>query len=161
MRWRSAGTAAQPTCWHLLTSRHGRLCAETGEIYHLTFKPPPPEIVPRLVRPARLSEQCTSQAFDASAASRALEQRHAAAARFPGFLAQLVCRGAYLLATFLCVRLAWCSPCLQVQRSDDTEEKARNRLRTYHANVDAVIGYYKQQLVEVGSGWVAVVSWQL
>lgn len=24
--------------------------AETGEIYHLTFKPPPPEIVPRLVR---------------------------------------------------------------------------------------------------------------
>lgn len=39
-----------------------------------------------------------------------------------------------------------------MQRSDDTEEKARNRLRTYHANVDAVIGYYKQQLVEVG-GW--------
>lgn len=38
---------------------------------------------------------------------------------------------------------------LQVQRSDDTEEKARNRLRTYHANVDAVIGYYKDQLVEV------------
>lgn len=37
----------------------------------------------------------------------------------------------------------------QVQRSDDTEEKAVNRLRTYHANVDAVIGYYKQQLVEV------------
>ncbi|KAL4439685.1 hypothetical protein ABPG75_002686 [Micractinium tetrahymenae] len=57
---------------------------ETGEIYHLTFKPPPPEIVPRLV-----------------------------------------------------------------QRSDDTEEKARNRLRTYHANVDAVIGYYKDQLVEI------------
>lgn len=31
-----------------------------------------------------------------------------------------------------------------------------NRLRTYHANVDAVIGYYKQQLVEVrggGRGW--------
>ncbi|KAI7845554.1 hypothetical protein COHA_000845 [Chlorella ohadii] len=57
---------------------------ETGEIYHLTFKPPPPEIVPRLV-----------------------------------------------------------------QRSDDTEEKAVNRLRTYHANVDAVIGYYKEQLVEI------------
>ncbi|KAL4450571.1 hypothetical protein ABPG77_000927 [Micractinium sp. CCAP 211/92] len=57
---------------------------ETGEIYHLTFKPPPPEIVPRLV-----------------------------------------------------------------QRSDDTEDKARNRLRTYHANVDAVIGYYKEQLVEI------------
>lgn len=38
---------------------------------------------------------------------------------------------------------------LQVQRSDDTEEKAVNRLRTYHANVDAVIGYYKEQLVEV------------
>ncbi len=40
---------------------------------------------------------------------------------------------------------------LQVQRSDDTEEKAVNRLRTYHANVDAVIGYYKEQLVEVRS----------
>ena len=38
---------------------------------------------------------------------------------------------------------------MQVQRSDDTEEKAVNRLRTYHANVDAVIGYYKDQLVEV------------
>ena len=37
-----------------------------------------------------------------------------------------------------------------MQRSDDTEEKAVNRLRTYHANVDAVIGYYKDQLVEVG-----------
>ncbi|PRW20668.1 adenylate kinase [Chlorella sorokiniana] len=57
---------------------------ETGEIYHLTFKPPPPEIVSRLV-----------------------------------------------------------------QRSDDTEEKAVNRLRTYHANVDAVVGYYKDQLVEI------------
>lgn len=56
----------------------------TGEIYHLTFKPPPAEVVDRLV-----------------------------------------------------------------QRSDDTEEKARNRLRTYHANVDAVVGYYKDQLVEV------------
>lgn len=56
----------------------------TGEIYHLTFKPPPAEVVPRLV-----------------------------------------------------------------QRSDDTEEKAVNRLRTYHANVDAVVGYYKDQLVAV------------
>ena len=36
-----------------------------------------------------------------------------------------------------------------MQRSDDTEEKAVNRLRTYHANVDAVVGYYKEQLVEV------------
>lgn len=36
-----------------------------------------------------------------------------------------------------------------MQRSDDTEEKARNRLRTYHANVDAVVGYYKNEVVEV------------
>lgn len=64
---------------------HHRRPAETGEIYHLTFKPPPPEIVPRLV-----------------------------------------------------------------QRSDDTEEKCVNRLKTYHANVDAVLGYYEQQLVQVG-----------
>ena len=56
----------------------------TGEIYHLTFKPPPPEALPRLV-----------------------------------------------------------------QRSDDTEEKVRNRLATYHRNVDAVLGYYTGQLVEV------------
>ncbi|PSC74423.1 adenylate kinase [Micractinium conductrix] len=56
----------------------------TGEIYHLTFKPPPADVKGRLV-----------------------------------------------------------------QRSDDTEEKARNRLWTYHANVDAVVGYYEQQLVEI------------
>lgn len=40
---------------------------------------------------------------------------------------------------------------LQVQRSDDTEDKVRNRLRTYHNNVDAVVGYYKDCLVEVGA----------
>lgn len=57
---------------------------ETGEIYHLKFKPPPAEIVPRLV-----------------------------------------------------------------QRSDDTEEKVRNRLETYHKHVDAVVGYYKDALVEI------------
>ena len=61
---------------------------ETGEIYHLTFKPPPPAIVSRLV-----------------------------------------------------------------QRSDDTEEALRSRLETHHANVAAVVGYYKDVLVEVdGSG---------
>lgn len=57
---------------------------ETGEIYHLKFKPPPPEVVPRLV-----------------------------------------------------------------QRSDDTEEKCRARLQTYHTHVDAVVGYYKDVLVEI------------
>jgi adenylate kinase len=57
---------------------------ETGEIYHLTFKPPPPEAAARLV-----------------------------------------------------------------QRSDDTEEKVRNRLVTYHRHVDAVLGYYREELVEV------------
>ncbi|GAB4813819.1 hypothetical protein N2152v2_000865 [Parachlorella kessleri] len=56
----------------------------TGEIYHLTFKPPPADVLPRLI-----------------------------------------------------------------QRSDDTEDKVRNRLRTYHANVDAVVGYYKDCLVEI------------
>jgi adenylate kinase family enzyme len=39
--------------------------------------------------------------------------------------------------------------CLQVQRTDDTEEKARNRLQTYHSNVDAVLGFYNNQLVKV------------
>lgn len=39
-----------------------------------------------------------------------------------------------------------------VQRSDDTEEKAVNRLRTYHSNVDAVVGYYRDQLVQVSEG---------
>ncbi len=42
-----------------------------------------------------------------------------------------------------------CPQTVQDQRSDDTEEKARNRLRTYHANVDAVVDYYREQLVEV------------
>lgn len=57
---------------------------ETGEIYHLTFKPPPAEIVSRLVH-----------------------------------------------------------------RSDDTEEMVRNRLDTYHNHVDAVVGYYKDVMVEI------------
>ena len=35
-----------------------------------------------------------------------------------------------------------------VQRSDDTEDKLRNRLETHHKNVEAVIGYYKDILVE-------------
>ena len=36
-----------------------------------------------------------------------------------------------------------------IQRSDDTEDKLRNRLDTHHKNVEAVIGYYKDILVEV------------
>jgi adenylate kinase len=56
----------------------------TGEIYHLTFKPPPAEVIGRLE-----------------------------------------------------------------QRSDDTEEKVRNRLQTHHKNVDAVVGYYKDVMVEI------------
>ena len=61
-----------------------RLDPQTGAIYHLKFKPPPEEALPRLI-----------------------------------------------------------------QRSDDTEAKLRNRLETHHANVAAVIGYYKDMLVEV------------
>jgi adenylate kinase len=57
---------------------------ETGEIYHLKFKPPPEDIIGRLE-----------------------------------------------------------------QRSDDTEEKVRRRLETYHKNVDAVVGYYKNELVDI------------
>lgn len=36
-----------------------------------------------------------------------------------------------------------------IQRSDDTEDKLRNRLETHHKNVEAVVGYYKDILVEV------------
>lgn len=61
-----------------------RLDPQTGAIYHLKYKPPPPETVERLI-----------------------------------------------------------------QRSDDTEEKAKVRLDTYHNNVDAVVGYYKKVLFEV------------
>ena len=39
-------------------------------------------------------------------------------------------------------------PRLQV-RSDDTEEKAVTRLQTHASNVAAVLGYYKDQLVEL------------
>lgn len=35
------------------------------------------------------------------------------------------------------------------QRSDDTEEMVRRRLDTYHKNVEAVVGYYKNELVEI------------
>lgn len=61
-----------------------RLDPVTGAIYHLKYKPPPPEVVSRLQ-----------------------------------------------------------------QRSDDTEDKARVRLATHSKNVDAVLGYYKDIMVEV------------
>lgn len=64
-----------------------RLDPETGEIYHLRFKPPPEGARARLV-----------------------------------------------------------------QRSDDTEDKLRTRLATHHANVAAVVGYYKDVLVQVRVG---------
>lgn len=35
------------------------------------------------------------------------------------------------------------------QRSDDTADKVKTRLQTHHSNVDAVLGYYQDVLVEV------------
>ncbi len=61
-----------------------RLDPETNTIYHMNFKPPPTDVVDRLI-----------------------------------------------------------------QRSDDTEDSLRNRLATHHKNVEAVVGYYKDMLVEV------------
>ena len=61
-----------------------RMDPETGQIYHLTFKPPPKETLDRLI-----------------------------------------------------------------QRSDDTEEKARARLEVHAGNVASVVDYYKDILVEV------------
>ena len=37
------------------------------------------------------------------------------------------------------------------QRSDDTAEKVKTRLHNHHSNVDAVLGYYQDVLVEVES----------
>ena len=36
-----------------------------------------------------------------------------------------------------------------MQRADDTEEKAKTRIQVYHDNVNAVTGFYKDQMVEV------------
>ena len=36
-----------------------------------------------------------------------------------------------------------------LQRSDDTEEKAQNRIQVYKDNVNAVNSYYKDQIVEI------------
>ncbi|KAL3130280.1 hypothetical protein ABBQ38_008112 [Trebouxia sp. C0009 RCD-2024] len=36
-----------------------------------------------------------------------------------------------------------------IQRSDDTAEKVKTRLRNHHSNVDAVLDYYQDVLVEV------------
>ena len=36
-----------------------------------------------------------------------------------------------------------------IQRSDDTAEKVKTRLQSHHSNVDAVLGYYQDVLVEV------------
>lgn len=38
-----------------------------------------------------------------------------------------------------------------IQRSDDTAEKVKTRLQSHHSNVDAVLGYYHDVLVEVGA----------
>ncbi|GMH36242.1 hypothetical protein BSKO_04110 [Bryopsis sp. KO-2023] len=57
---------------------------ETGEIYHLKFKPPPAEIVDRLT-----------------------------------------------------------------QRSDDTEEKVKNRLKTYHDNLSSIVNTYEDVIVKI------------
>ena len=38
-----------------------------------------------------------------------------------------------------------------IQRSDDTAEKVKTRLQSHHSNVDAVLGYYHDVLVEVGT----------
>lgn len=61
-----------------------RMDPETGQIYHLTFKPPPKDSLERLI-----------------------------------------------------------------QRSDDTEEKARARLEVHAGNVASVLDYYQDVLVEV------------
>ena len=61
-----------------------RLDPETGKIYHMTFSPPPEDIVDRLT-----------------------------------------------------------------QRSDDTEEKAKNRLKVHHSNVEAVVGKYESKLKNI------------
>lgn len=61
-----------------------RLDPETGKIYHMTFSPPPADIVDRLT-----------------------------------------------------------------QRSDDTEEKAMNRLKVHHSNVDAVVGKYADKMKNI------------
>ena len=61
---------------------------ETGQIYHLTFKPPPKDTLKRLI-----------------------------------------------------------------QRSDDTEEKAKARLEVHAGNVASVLDYYQDVLVEVLLPW--------
>ncbi len=80
----SRGAGAQVPDEELVERVTGRrLDPETGEIYHLRFKPPPAHAAGRLQ-----------------------------------------------------------------QRSDDTEDKLRTRLATHHANVAAVVGYYKDVLVQ-------------
>ena len=36
-----------------------------------------------------------------------------------------------------------------IQRSDDTEDKLRNRLATHHQNVKSVVSYYQEEMMEV------------
>lgn len=36
-----------------------------------------------------------------------------------------------------------------MQRSDDTEEKANNRIKVYHENMGSVMSYYTDQIVQV------------
>ena len=42
-----------------------------------------------------------------------------------------------------------------IQRSDDTAEKVKTRLESHHSNVDAVLDYYQDVMIEVGTAPLA------
>lgn len=116
-----------------------RLDPATGAIYHLSFNPPPADVpLDRLVR----------------AACWPLGRHRMSPAQLASGRRADVCQPDFSSAAGCCP-----SPTgLQVQRSDDTEDKVKTRLAAFHTHTQAVLDHYKEQLVEV-RGWRGV-TWR-
>ena len=97
-----------------------RLDPETGDIYHMTFKPPPADIVDRLKQ-----VRCASGA-SVDAASL-LDVMHLCSA---------------------CV-LKVLKRCATLQRDDDTEEKVMTRIQVYKDNIKPIQELYQEEIVAV------------
>ncbi len=101
-----------------------RLDPETGEIYHVKYKPPPKEIEGRLTIRSDDTEEkvCGGQRWPLAGLSMRLRLHGNDGVSF-----------------------AVCRP--------RPAPQAKTRLHTHHSNVDAVLGYYQDKTVKVATAW--------
>lgn len=149
-----------------------RLDPETGDIYHLTFKPPPAEIVDRLTQRSDDTEDkvCAGVWFwGGCLCGGAWGMCQGCIARLPMDMSPLRHTfAAHHNCTCNCTRncTSCHTPChTQCHTQCHTPyhtphhvqphplSQVRNRLQTYHNNVDSVVGVYEEVLVRVdGTG---------